>query len=297
MQQASSARRRVDRKRMIKAKRYRLVFIIAACAFVVMLLLYLGTLLLQYMDVKEQENLRDLYKGSVFNPSFALLDSAKAEEMPAEDVPERFEELWKINQDLIGWIKAGDAVDGPVVYHGDNDYYMDHSFYQQGNTSGTIFADEKNANWETDPYVILYGHNMRNGTMFGKMNLYRQLDYLKENPIVEFDTIHSESANAYVPFAIFDASVDADNDNFFYLRRFEDFENGDLENIQALISEVTERSMFAIPVEVTTEDRILVLVTCSYSDSNGRLMMFCRELREGETSDGIAEQMAQASAK
>lgn len=274
-----------------------MICIVAACAFLVLVLFYLGTVLYQYMDIREQENLRSLYQGKAAGPSFSWIAGAKAEQEPAAGVPERFAELWEINQDLIGWIKAGDAVDSPVVYHGDNTYYMNHSFYHKQSASGTIFADEENAAWETDPYVILYGHNKSSGTMFGKLNQYRKLDYLKENPIVEFDTIASESAQLYVPFAVFDASMNVGNKNFFYLRRFEDFQKNDVESIRLLLSEVSERSLFTIPVEVTEEDRILVLVTCSYDDANGRLMVFCREMREGESAAEIKEMVAQASAK
>lgn len=273
-----------------KAKWYRRAFFAAICAFVLMCTLYLATVALQRMDVMEQEGLRELYHGQTSRFSFSLITSAKAEE--DAEVPERFQKLWDINKDLIGWLKVGDAVDEPVVYCSDNAYYMDHSFYKKINTSGTIFADKENAQWATTPFVVLYGHNMRSGTEFGDLSRYRKLDYFKQNALVVLDTIQSEKPEQYVPFAVFDASMDTNNANYFYLRRFADFKNGDMKNVQLFLDEVKDRSIFSVPVEVAPDDRILVLVTCSYADTDGRFMVFCRELRDGETTESVQAAIA-----
>lgn len=288
----SKKRARLARKR---EKRYRYLSIVAFCLFAALLALYLVTVFLQHYDDSRQEDLRDLYHGqTTCLPSF-LFPSAMAEELP-QNIPERFAELWEINPDLIGWLTAGDAVDEPVVYR-DNEYYLDHSFYQSYSASGTVFADIENAAWNTDRYVILYGHNMRNGSMFGKLNNYRELDYIQEYPLVTFDTISGDVAQNYVPFAVFDASMLTSDQNYFHLRRFEEYQTGDEARVQAFLDEISARSLFNIPVEVTPQDRILTLVTCSYDDPDGRLMLFCRALRDDETVEDIQALMQQAAEK
>ena len=85
--------------------------------------------------------------------------------------------------------------------------------------------------------------------------------------------------------------------NYFHLRRFEEYQTGDEARVQAFLDEISARSLFNIPVEVTPQDRILALVTCSYDDPDGRLMLFCRALRDGETVEDIQALMQQAAEK
>ena len=67
--------------------------------------------------------------------------------------------------------------------------------------------------------------------------------------------------------------------------------------MKKLVDELRGRSLFDIPLEVTEDDRILVLVTCSYKDPDGRLMVCCRALRSGETADDISAVIAQSSVR
>ena len=168
---------------------------------------------------------------------------------------------------------------------------MNHDFYGKTNKAGTVFADVKNVNWETDPYVVYYGHHMKNGTMFGYMIRYKKLDYFKQNTHVEIHSVYDNQVTEYVPFAIIDASMVKSNNAYFYLRRFDDFaEPADPAVINEFIEELQYRSMYDIPgLDVTAEDKIISLVTCSYDLPDGRFMLFCRELRERETSEQMAE--------
>lgn len=293
---AQNSKRRKRARHIRAEKRYRYLSIAALCMAVVLLALYLSTVLIQRRDDSQREGLRGLYYNQTARRtgSFFFAD-AKADEWTA-DVPERFVQLFAINPDLMGWITAGDAVDEPVVYR-DNEFYLDHSFYQEYSAGGTVFADVENAAWDTDGYVILYGHNMRNGSMFGELEKYRKLEYLKENAAVTLDTVTGEAAKSYVPFAVFDASMMLDDPNYFHLRRFEEYQTGDEARIQAFLDELRQRSLFDVPVDVMVQDRVLALVTCSYGDPDGRMMLFCRELREGETVEDMQALMQQCAEK
>ena len=88
-----------------------------------------------------------------------------------------------------------------------------------------------------------------------------------------------------------------DDDNSFYLRRFDELRSSGDVGMQALIDEVKTRSIFNIPLTVDAQDRILVLVTCSHIYKDGRLLIFARELREGETADGIRAVVEQSSSR
>ncbi len=294
---SAAARKRA--RRLKKAKTYSNVSLGFVCLFLLLLICLIATFIVQRKGQLQQENIKKLYYGAAQSGVFsALFPVAYAEEEAEEPaVAERFQALCEVNPDIIGWLRAGDAVDTPVVFNGDNSYYLDHDLYGDYDAGGTVFADQVNENWMTDPLVLIYGHSMNNGTMFGRLKMYADIEYLHANPLVTFDTIYGEKATQYVPFAIFSASMLENNDAYFDLRRYWAYEEMDQEAIQRFLDEAIWRSVLQIPVEVTTEDRILVLVTCSYDTKDGRFMVFCRELRADETPEGISAQMMQSTDK
>lgn len=227
--------------------------------------------------LQQSQDLSALYHGTL-----GLIAYADTPDLEEEN--ESFGELKQINPDLVGWIKGGSMVDSPVVQR-DNQFYMTHDFYGNESAAGTVFVDEINTNCDKNPYVILYGHNMKNGTMFGTLPRYRTLSHLKENPILEFTTVTSGTAGYYVPIAAFDASMDKEDENYFFLRQYSAFAR--TQTRLDFIKQLQERSRFSVPVEVDETDRILAPVTCSYSDPNGRFLLFCRQLRPGETQESI----------
>ena len=136
-----------------------------------------------------------------------LFPTAHAEEADENQPAARFAELYKINPDIIGWIAAGSEVSTPVVYR-DNSYYMDHDFYGKSSAEGTVFADEFNVDGQTDPYVILYGHNMKNGSMFGTLKNYKLQETVDKSPY--FWVITKKDAYKYKIFSIYTANVEGD---------------------------------------------------------------------------------------
>lgn len=301
MEQKKKTKKAAVRGRQKAMKRYGQLTVIALSLFLVLIGAYVVTVVQEKNEIRTQENLKDLFGGktnSSFTTRFDLFGGvAFADELPSTEgleITERFKELYEINSDVVGWVKASDTIDSPVVYR-DNEYYIDHDFYEKSSSYGAIFADIKCAPWERDPFVILYGHNMKNGTMFGDLDDYRTLDYLKQNSIVEYYSINKEEAENYVPVSIFDASMLSNHDTYFNLRRFDEFSDPAL--IQEYLNEIASRSLFDIPVDVTPEDRLLVLVTCSYDDIDGRLMVFARELREGENVEDMKALVSQSVKK
>ena len=205
-------------------------------------------------------------------------------------------QLYEINPDIIGWVRAGELADEPVVFR-DNEFYLDHDFRGEYSGIGTVFADEKNTDWVDAPYLILYGHNIDGGIKFGKLSQYRNLEQLKENAVIEWDTVRFEEAKEYAVFAVFDASMLPDDEDSFYLRRFDELKSSGDMGMQALIDEAKTRSIFSIPLTVDAQDQILVLVTCSRAGIDGRLLIFARGLREGETVEGIRAVIEQSRSR
>ena len=133
---------------------------------------------------------------------------------------------------------------------------------------------------------------MRDGSVFGDLGNFRDLAFLKENPITTFNTLYEN--DLYVPFAVFDMSATPGDQHYVDMRVFNFASDEDFLNFAF---EAKDRSIFDIPVDVERGDHILSLVTCSYDDDNGRLIVMSRSLREGETAEEMAALVMQAVEK
>ena len=217
----------------------------------------------------------------------AAFDMPIAVDTPRERVLQsQFEALYAQNSDLIGWIRMADSVDYPVLYR-DNSFYMDHDFYGQYSQAGSIFLDARNNADMNDSAMLIYGHNMRSGEMFGDLDAYRETAYLCKYPIISLQSAWESEPRQYVLISLFDASMNKSDPSYIKIIRTA-FET-DAEK-QGFIDEMRARSIYDIPLEADANDQLLTLVTCSYSHDNGRFLLFARELRDGETEESIMQQ-------
>ena len=98
-------------------------------------------------------------------------------------MPVDFEALRKVNPDIIGWIVIpGMEISYPIVQGEDNDYYLKHTFDKAENASGCIFVEVENSPDFSDNNTFVYGHNMKNKSMFAKLNRYQEEDTFRKNP-------------------------------------------------------------------------------------------------------------------
>ena len=204
-------------------------------------------------------------------------------------VQESFSELLGYNADTVGFLQIGDIVSLPVVQRvNDNEYYLTHTFSGAESAEGALFLDGMNLLVPEDDCLIVYGHNMQNGTMFGDLKLYRELYFLRGCPPVAFDTIYEN--RLYAPFAVFIASMEAGDASYFDVRQFV-FDESDF---NAFVSSLRAHSEYDVPIDVRYGDSLLLLVTCDNAEADGRLIVAFRALREDETSESVAELLAQA---
>ena len=208
--------------------------------------------------------------------------------LPTEPPPqESFAELLRYNPDTVGYLTIGEIVDLPVVQReNDNEYYLTHAYSGEEAREGALFLD--GANRLSDENLIVYGHNMRNGTMFGELSSFGEREFLLENAVVRFDTLYENAL--YVPFAMFEASMDENDGHYFDVRQIVFDET----SFELFVLKLRGRSVFDVPVEVEYGDQLLTLVTCSYNDDDGRYIVALRKLREGETEEEIRALMAEA---
>lgn len=215
-------------------------------------------------------------------PSQDPFPDAKAEDQPP--VQERFIGLAAQNPDTVGRLTFG-PVKAQAVVQSDNSFYMNHGFDRKESKSGALFLDERNKLWPMDQNMIIYGHNMRDGSMFGDMDEYRKPAYLKAHPLIAFSTIYDAEDVIYVPIALFDASMAPDNKDYFKVRRpnFSD----ELE-LNSWLEDARSRSLYDFGADANAQDTFITLVTCSYSQDDGRFIMIGRRMRDGETAEELS---------
>ena len=207
-------------------------------------------------------------------------------------VQESFSPLLSLNPETIGFLDIEGMLSLPVVQReNDNEYYLNHSFEGAEALEGTLFLDGMNRLTPEDDCLIVYGHNMKNHTMFGRLNAYADVSYLRQHPVVHFDTIYEN--RSYVAFAAFSASMAPGDPRYFDVRHFI-FDEAEFDKF---VLKLQSRSLFRSPIEVRWGDRLLLLVTCDYVNREGRFILALRQLRPDENEGGVFAQALQTAAK
>ena len=215
----------------------------------------------------------DEYTGPLPYPMLEKIELDKSKMLP------ELREIYALNNDLVGWIAIpGTVIDYPVVQSKDSDYYLEHDFYGNANINGQIILDTL-----CDPYtpsynLILSGHHMKNGSMFGDLPEYRNKNYWEKHKLVEFDTLMFRKQ--YVIFACFySADYDEDEEGFRY--------NADIQyNMEAKkwLREIEMNKLYDTEIDVRFGDEFITLTTCNRArHRNGRFVVVARKVREGET--------------
>lgn len=192
----------------------------------------------------------------------------------------RFSRIRKQNQDIIGWITIEDMVDEAVVQR-DNQYYLARDYKGYHNKNGAIFLDES-TNLRTRPYTLmLYGHNMKSGLMFGGLRNYENLTYYRNNPFITFDTIYEDGR--YVIFAA--CTISTNVKNWRYVN-WSHMNSSSVALRQQAIDSLFRFSVYGKYIDVRPDDQILLLVTCVEAEEDRRVIA-ARRIREDETEEEL----------
>lgn len=175
------------------------------------------------------------------------------------------EELKSINSDYKMWIQIENTnINYPVVQGSDNDYYLKHNFRKESNISGTVFVESAN-DIDNDKNIILYGHNMRNGTMFNNITNYKEESFFNEDN--KINIIMNNTLYEYEVFSVYVKNVSEVNLAI-------GFANED-EFINYAYNQADE-SIYKKDVDFSAEDNLITLVTCSYEFTDARTIVVAR---------------------
>ena len=202
---------------------------------------------------------------------------------PPSKINSQFTALYAANPDLAGYLRIP-STSTPIdlfVVKRDNTFYLDHDFYGNESKAGTLFMDQANSLWPLDQHTLIYGHNMKNGTMFARLTKYKAIEYATRNPFVYFDTLY-ENAVYTVVAALKLPAKDTMTDEF-NLRTFIFGDAG----MNAFLYQLLNKALYVTKAGVNASDELLTLVTCSYSADDERFILVTRRLRDGETEADI----------
>lgn len=176
-----------------------------------------------------------------------------------------FDELKKINPDIVGWVYSeGTIIDYPVVQGKDNKYYLNHLFNGDYNESGSIFLDYTKDPGFDNRNSVLYGHHMRDGSMFASLMGYKKQKYYDKHKTIMLYT-PEKTYKAQVAYGFVINALKWDKKGFA-----SDYGK------DALVEYAKNNSTFKSKVKINPEDDILTLSTCSYEVDEGRYVLICK---------------------
>lgn len=180
-----------------------------------------------------------------------------------------FAELKRINSDVIGWIQIpGTKINYPIVQGDDNEYYLTHTVNGEENSGGAIFMDAAIEDRFEDKNAIIYGHNLKSGAMFSRLNRYARKSFWDANRYIYITTPFGMST--YQVFSAYQTTADAD----IYYYGFEEDQY-----FQEYLDRIVSYSIFNAGVSVNKEDTIITLSTCA-NDTSQRFIVHAKKLAE-----------------
>ncbi len=193
------------------------------------------------------------------------------------EVLDEYKNLLNKNKKLIGWVKIDDTnIDYPVMQTSDNEYYLTHNLNQENDRNGSIFMDKDCDVLKPSTNYIIYGHHMKSGNMFGKLDLYQDENYCKEHPYIQFDTIYEKGT--YEVMYVFRSRVYREEEIVFKYYQFIDANSE--QEFDSYMSEMASMSLYDTGVTAEYGDQLLTLSTCDYQEKNGRFVVVAKKVKE-----------------
>lgn len=180
-----------------------------------------------------------------------------------------FANLKSKNSDTVSWIKInGTSIEYPIVKTKNNDFYLTHSFDKTYNSAGWIFIDYRNKLDGTDKNIIIYGHNRRDGSMFGTQKNTLTPEWYNNEENLQISFITEKENLKYQVFSVYEIPAED-----YYIQT--DFSN---QNFGSFIQTLKQRSIKDFGIEVNETDQIITLSTCGASNKN-RVVLHAKKIQ------------------
>lgn len=198
-----------------------------------------------------------------------------SEEEEAPDIIEEYMTLYNSNKSMVGWITIDDTlIDYPVMQSPNNDYYLNHNFKQESDNNGSIFIDSDCCIWPRSQNIIIYGHNMKSGKMFGQLKKYKSESFYKEHPGIKFDTLY-ERGMYQIIFVFSDIVYDEAEVAFKY---YQFIDANSPEEWDSAMNYMKNKSLYDTGLTAEYGDKLITLSTCDYEKDAERFVIVAKKL-------------------
>lgn len=223
----------------------------------------------EVVENKKEENIYDNLQTEIQEP-----DTSGNNEQAKESY--NLNNILKINPDIVAWLKIeGTNINYPVVQNGE--YYLRRNIYKQYSRYGTPFLSQF-CNLLSDDNLIIFGHNMRNRAMFSQLVNYRNYNFYKNHKYITLYTLENNQTieNRYeIVYIIKTTTHSQEASNFYSNIKF----NDEKEFIEYL--EICNKlQLYKTNNQLTYGDKLITLVTCEYSQQNGRFIIIAKKVNE-----------------
>lgn len=206
---------------------------------------------------------------------------AEAEKVFEEDTTEgnkvnKIKELQKENSDIKGWIKIeGTKINYPLLQTTDNEFYLSHNYKKEKNITGSIFINKNSNIKDENANVIIYGHQMDNGEMFGDLHSYMEKSFFDKHQTINVCTEDGE-ANYQIVYVFKSRVFYKDEKNVFRYYNYYNFENE--KEYNEYINNCEKIQLYDTGNNAKYGEQLLTLITCEYSRENGRLVVVAKKV-------------------
>lgn len=193
-------------------------------------------------------------------------NSSAAEAEPAYSVD--FASLQAVCPDAVGWIQVSglDVIDYPIVHYSDDDYYLNHSWDGQASRYGAIFMEAANSGDFSDSHTLIYGHNMKDGSMFGSLKKYKEQSFYQENGGLITIYLPGETRT----YQIFSVHVTSADDESVYTVGF-----AHDDTFGSFLEALRSSALYDTGVPVSAADNVITLSTCAGEE---RLVVHAKQI-------------------
>lgn len=217
-----------------------------------------------YSADKEYDELQKYVQRTEEN-SDIIQESERTEHIREQDYAVDFEGLQKENPDCIGWIRFPNLdISYPIMQGKDNEEYLRHTFWGEYATAGSIFIDSANEPDFSDENTFVYGHNMKNGSMFGQLKYYEEEAFYKKNPGFYIET--PKGSSYYAIFSCYLAAVEGQEESFAMSFSTE-------EEYGQFLDTVKGHSLYDTGIKPSVRQNTVTLLTCNQAGYDYRFLI------------------------
>lgn len=244
-----------------------------------------GMLLSYYLNAQKQQSQFDqlaLMVQNVTVPHNTTPDITRGESPPQQDATEpaepqilpEYQAIYELNAHTIGWMCIdGTRINYPVMQTPDAvDYYLHKDFYGNYSSHGCLYAREQCDVFTPSDNITIYGHNMKDGSMFADLLDYRYKSFWDSHRYISFNTLYER--HTYEIFAVL--LTNARRDQGFPYHRFVDAETP--EDFDEFITDCKNLSLYDTGITPVYGDKLITLSTCEYSQKVGRLVVVAKQI-------------------